>query len=90
MLPSFGFNRSTHARTISRDGHLGRHDRWDKGRFYQKEVVRRRALFASQADARRRALGNLVVTCFVVIAVGMAAVALHREAELNHLQQQVH
>lgn len=62
--------------------------RWSQENHSSRYLQRRAAAFA-KADARRRALRNLVVTAFVVLAVAMAATALHRESELNQLQPQV-
>ena len=78
-LPSLGFSRSHHARTVSRDSHLGRHDSWDKGHQHQKEVLRRHLAADAKANARRRSYGNLVVSLFVLMACLMAGYSLHAE-----------
>lgn len=90
MLPSLGFTNTRHARTVNRDAHLGRHDSWSKGRIYQGRSWQRRTQAAAKADARRRALGQLVMGAFIAVTCVMAAVALHREADLQQLEQRVH
>jgi hypothetical protein len=86
MLPSFASKR--YARTLTRDSHLGRHDSWQQGRCHQGSSWQRRAAATAKADARRRALGQLVLGAFIAIAFAMGSVALHREASLQRLEQQ--
>lgn len=89
MLPSFVSSRSRYARTVSRDTHLGLHDSWRKGTVHQGQIWQRRAEATAKADARRRALGQILTGAFIAIAFAMASVALHQEGQLEQLQPQV-
>jgi hypothetical protein len=90
MLPSLGFSKSTHApQHLRRDHYLGRHDRWDKGCYSQKEILQRRALSSPDAGRGVGAFGNLVLVGFIFIAIGMAGVALHQEQRLSPQERQL-
>jgi hypothetical protein len=64
---------------------LGRHERWDQGAFYQKELLRHRAQSYSQANAYSRTMTGILATAIAMTAIFVAATVLQREASL--LQQ---
>lgn len=87
MLPSFVSSRSLNARTDRPRSARGRLQSWDH--LPTDQVLQRRAATAAKANARRRAVGQLLTGAFIAIAFAMASVAMHREAQLEHLQPQV-
>lgn len=85
MLPSFISRKSTHA-LARRDAHLAAGGSWCQGPLSQ-DIRYKRAQAAAKANARRGTLGRLAITAFILLAMGMAATALHREAELQELER---
>lgn len=85
MLPSFSAGKS-HL-VDSRCPALGRdfqHTARQYRQIDQRLRLQRHVAAAAQVQAGRRALGNLALTLFVVVACAMAAYTLHAE----HRQEQ--
>ena len=87
-LPSFNSSRSTSAvdrprlsvdarRTAQEHSELGQRLRLDRVRL------------AAKAEARRRALSNLLITAFALSTCVMAAYTMHREQQLTNHEQQL-
>lgn len=80
MLPSFSATRSTHAPLATDCRRTARHHL----ELDQRYRLERHRQSVAKADARGRALGNVVVIALALLACLMAAHALHAE----QLQQQ--
>jgi hypothetical protein len=50
--------------------------------------IQQHAKAAAEAETRRRAIGNLLITLVVIAAIGLGTYTLHREAEM--LRQEIH
>lgn len=87
MLPSLGFSRlKTHGELIG-DWHrpLGRHERWDQGALYQRELLRHRSQYHSQINSHSRAVTGILAAAVAMAAICVTAVVLQRETTI--LQQ---
>jgi hypothetical protein len=82
QLPSFVSKKPNDAHCYHH--RAGTAHRWSPDQACDRAASRRAAAVAKTA-ARRRALGNLAVTVFVVLACFMAAHALH--ADRQQIQQ---
>jgi hypothetical protein len=82
QLPSFVSKKPNDAHCYHRAGTA---HRWSPDQACDRAASRRAAAVAKAAAARGRALGNLAVTVFVVLACFMAAHALH--ADRQQIQQ---
>lgn len=87
MLPSFVSSRSRYARTDRPRSARGRLQSWEH--LPTDQIIQRRAETTAKADARRRAIGQILTGAFIAVAFAMASVAMHREAQLEQLQPQV-
>jgi hypothetical protein len=68
---------------LSRDA---RRTQREHGRICQRYRLQRHLESVSQADARRRSYGNLVVSLFVVLAVLMAGYTMHVDRQQQQQQ----
>lgn len=85
MLPSLGSCKSTHPTTVKKDEHLGLHDKWNKGKQFEREQS-----WQSFSDTTSHGsiglLGLCAIGAFLSLALLMSFVALNREQKLNQLQ----
>jgi hypothetical protein len=71
-----------------RDRVVGSHERWEQARDMRMAHARRAQRKANAAaEARRRRLGHAASVCFLLVALAMAAAALHREQQLAPQEQ---
>lgn len=80
-LPSLGFSRS--AQNLSQwHRPMGRHDSWDAGPTYQREILRLRQVSQARASARRRLISNILVALTTLGAVVVTAGVIEHEVQL--------
>lgn len=90
--------RSSTARTLAThsevqlpayDQAIGRHERWAQAHDIRWSHVRKAQRQAeANAAARRQLLGHITSIIFLLVALGMAASALHREQRLAPQERQ--
>ena len=80
-LPLLGFSRS--AQNLSQwHQPMGRHDSWDAGPTYQREILRLRQVSQARASARRRLISNILVALTTLGAVVVTAGVIEHEVQL--------
>lgn len=66
---------------------MGRHDSWDAGPTYQREILRLRQVTQARASARRRLINNILVALTTLAAISVTAGVIEHEARLIQLEQ---
>ena len=66
---------------------MGRHDSWDAGPAYQREILRLRQVTQARASARRRLINNILVALTTLGAISVAAGVIEHEARLIQLER---
>jgi len=82
---SLGFLTSHYVSEPRKDHHLGRHDRWDKGRQHQREILWQYLATRERAD-RSRVNGIVIIAALSLLAGLVATTALTNEAVLLRLE----
>ena len=68
---------------------MGRHDAWDAGPTYQREILRHRQAAWARASARHRFWRNAVVITMAILAIGVTTGVIERDTELQPLEQRL-
>lgn len=86
---SLGFATSRDPVNIKRDQHLGRHERWDAGREYERVVYWQRVAGKNNQPSEHRILGILVSTAMTILCGFMAYTTLTNESKLLKMESSV-
>lgn len=89
MPSSLGFLTSRQILSARKEHHLGKHDRWDKGQQYQRNV-RWQSIAARNRKQADLSLGLWSAIALIIFSsFSLASVALNNEKLLMMLQPQV-
>jgi hypothetical protein len=81
MLPSLGFSRSAQNHSLWHRP-MGRHDSWDAGPTYQREILRLRQISQARTSARRRLISNVLMVLATMGALFITAGVIEHEVQL--------
>jgi hypothetical protein len=83
---SLGFATSRDPINVRRDGHLGRHERWDSGRQHERVVAWQRVVDQNRQPKEYRIPGILIAGLMTVLCGLMAYTALTNESVLLRIE----
>jgi hypothetical protein len=61
---------------------MGRHDSWDAGPTYQREILRLRQISQARTSARRRLISNVLMVLATMGALFITAGVIEHEVQL--------
>jgi len=77
---SLGFLTSHYVSEPRKDHHLGRHDRWDKGRQHQREILWQYLAAKKKQEQRQQSSTAALLAMLLIATALMVSVILDNEA----------